>query len=119
MVALLLENMDPAYVNEVHYSLNNSPRRNNYRYSVTAEKKRIADKLWLVLLRSNSFTNATNAYEYIEYLRPVAEENMLSWLDASRYKYIILPEEMLNFISNPEQMKEYEKVLQSTFPGKF
>ena len=119
VVALLLENMDPAYVNEVHYSLNNSPRRNNYRYSVTAEKKRIADKLWLVLLRSNSFTNATNAYEYIEYLRPVAEENMLSWLDASRYKYIILPEEMLNFISNPEQMKEYEKVLQSTFPGKF
>ncbi len=118
-VALVLENLDPAYVNEVHYSIANSPKRNNYRYQVQAEKHKIADKLWLVVIKSPSFTNATNAYEYIEYLKPVASSQLLNWLDGSRYKYIILPQAMLDYLSTPEQLKEYEQLLQSTFPGKF
>jgi len=119
MVAIVLENIDPAYVNEVTYSISNSPLRNSATASVVVEKKKLRDKLWLVLLRSPSFVSATDAYAYIEYLKPVAQKNILSWLDAAKYRYILLSEENLNKLLEDPTLDVYESILKKTYPGKF
>lgn len=120
MVALVLENIDPAYVNEVQYSVGNSPLRNSPAVTgVTAEKKKLRDKLWLLLLRSPRLTDATAAYSYIEYLKQIAPKSMLSWLDASKYRFILISEDILAQLQQDPNLELYEQVLKQTFPGKF
>jgi hypothetical protein len=120
MVALVLENMDPAYVNEVQYSVSNSPLRNSPTVNgVTAEKKKLREKLWLLLLRSPMLTDATAAYNYIEYLKQTAPKSMLSWLDTSKYRFILISEDILAQLQQAPQLELYEEVLKQTFPGKF
>jgi tetratricopeptide (TPR) repeat protein len=119
MVAIVLENIDPAYVNEVNYSFNNHPKRNYVRASVTVEKKKLRDKLWLILIRSEYFTNATTTYEYIDYIKPLATKEILTWLDASKYHFIMLSEENLKKLEADPKLDVYEQILKQTFPGKF
>ncbi|HSC52100.1 MAG TPA: hypothetical protein VLC98_00650 [Phnomibacter sp.] len=118
-VAIVLENIDPAYVNEVVYSLSNSPQRNSVDATVAIEKKKLRDKLFLVIIRSPSFNTATAAYRYIEYLKPIATKNILSWLGADKYHYIIVNDENLNKLQQDPALDVYEKILKQTFPGKF
>jgi hypothetical protein len=101
------------------YSLSNSPLKNSPTVSVEIEKKKLRDKLFLVVIRSASFTTATEAYRYIEYLKPVASKNVLSWLEASKYHYIIINEENLGLLQQEPNLDVYEKILKQTFPGKF
>jgi hypothetical protein len=119
MVAIVLENIDPAYVNEVNYSFSNHPKRNYVRASVTVEKKKLRDKLWLILIRSNYFTNATTTYEYIDYIKPLASKEILTWLDASKYHFIMLSEENLKKLEADPKLDVYEQILKQTFPGRF
>lgn len=118
-VAIVLENIDPAYVNEVVYSLSNSPLKNSPQASVEIEKLKLRDKLFLIIIRSTNFTSATAAYGYIEYLKPVASKNVLSWLDASTYHYILINDVNLGLLQQDPQLDVYEKILKQTYPGKF
>ncbi len=119
VVAIVLENVDPAYVNEATYSLTNSPRTNAYNATVSVEKKKLRDKLFLILLRSPSFTNATTAYDYITYLKPMLTKEIITWLEANKYRFIIVSETNLDLLSQDPKLDVYEKVLKQTFPGKF
>jgi hypothetical protein len=119
VVAIVLENIDPAYVNEVHYSFTNHPKRNYVRGNITAEKKKLRDKLWLEVIRSDYFTNATTAYEYIRYIQPLAASEILTWLDVKKYRFIILSEANLKLLEADPKLDVYEQLLKQTFPGKF
>ncbi|CAN5446686.1 hypothetical protein BH10BAC3_BH10BAC3_27180 [soil metagenome] len=119
MVALVMEKVDPAYVNEALYSLNNSSRKNFNGQPVEATKKKLRDNLWIIMLRSPEFKNAEAAVNYINYLKPVAQKEIISWLDTSKYSYIILNEANLSLLSQDPNMPLYQKVLKETFPGKF
>ena len=118
-VAIVLENIDPAYVNEVQYSINSSPRKNSPVATVTAEKKKLKDNLFLMILRSPAFTDATAAYTYIEYFKPVASKQVLTWLDAAKYRFIIINDASLEALAQDPNIAEYEQLLKQTFPGKF
>jgi tetratricopeptide (TPR) repeat protein len=119
LVALVLENIDPAYVNEVLYSLSNHPKRNTLQANVLVEKKKLKDKLWLVTVRSPDFTNASKAYQYIENLKPLAANEIISWLDTRKYRYLIITESNLAKLQQTNNIAEYEQLLRQTFPGKF
>ncbi|MCA0381768.1 MAG: hypothetical protein LCH58_06385 [Bacteroidetes bacterium] len=118
-VAIVLENIDPAYVNEVLYSINSSPRKNSPVATVTAEKKKLKDNLFLVILRSPAFTDASAAYTYIDYFKPVASKQVLTWLDAAKYRFIIINDASIEALAQDPNMAEYEQLLKQSFPGKF
>jgi outer membrane protein assembly factor BamD (BamD/ComL family) len=65
IVALVLEKVDPAYVNEVLYSFNSSSRKNFNGNAVEASKLKLRDGLWLLLLKSASLKDAVSSLEYI------------------------------------------------------
>jgi len=119
MVAIVLERIDPAYVNEVLYSFNNSSRKNFNNQPVEVTKKKLRDNLWIVMLRSAEFKNAETALNYINYIKPLAVKEIISWLEATKYSYIILNETNLNLLVQDPNMPLYQKVLKETFPGKF
>lgn len=119
MVAIVLEKIDPAYVNEVFYGFNNSSRKNFNNQPVDAAKKKLKENLWVVTLRSPSFTNAQSAIDYIQYVKPVAQKEIIPWLDANKYAYIIISENNMSLLEQDPNMALYQKVLKETLPGKF
>ena len=50
------------------------------------------------MLRSAEFKNAETAVDYINYIKPLAQKEIISWLDASKYSYTILSEANLNLL---------------------
>lgn len=119
MVAMLLEKVDPAYVNEILYAFSNSTRKNFHGQQVDVAKKKLKDNLWLVTLQSTEFKNAEAGVEYITYIKPIAQKELISWLDASKYSYIILSEANYSLLQQDPNMPLYLQVLKQTFPGKF
>ncbi len=118
-VAIVLEKIDPAYVNEVLYSFNSSSRKNFNGQPVTASKKKLKDGLWLLLLQSPEFKNAAAGVDYISYIKPIAEKEIISWLDASKYSYSIISATNMTLLEQDPNIGLYQKVLKETFPGKF
>lgn len=119
MVAIVLEKVDPAYVNEVLYALSHSNQKNFNGQSFEASKLKLKENLWLVTLRSASITNAESAVNYISYIKPLAQKNIISWLEPSKYQFILLSENNLNLLQQDPNLSLYQKVLRETFPGKF
>jgi tetratricopeptide (TPR) repeat protein len=119
VVAIVLERIDPAYVNEVAYSLTHSSFKNIDDNEVEVVKKKIRDNLWLVELRSNGFKNMQAAYEYIKYIKPITKNELVTWLDESKYYFVTISEESLKEIEKSGDVKLYYKVLQEAVPGKF
>jgi len=118
-VAIVLEKIDPAYVNEVSYAFTNSGRGNSDKAEISVVKKKIRDGLWLVELHSTAFENMQSSYEYIKYITPITRNELVTWLDASKYYFITISDENLKEIEKNANIQLYRKVLQEAVPGKF
>jgi hypothetical protein len=118
-VALVMEKIDPAYVNEANYSFANSPRKNFNGQPVEPTKLKVKDGLWLLLLKSPAFKSDSEALAYINYIKPVASKEILTWLDAARYSYIIINESSLQALQQDSNLELYKKALQQQYPGQF
>lgn len=119
VVAIVLERIDPAYVNEVSYSLGNSPLRNKEGVEVEVIKKKLRDNLWLVELQSPAFTNMQQAYNYIKYIKPIAQDELLTWLDSSKYYFVTISQANLKLLEQNMDAGLYYKILQEAVPNKF
>ena len=119
VVVIVLEKIDPAYVNEVSYSLGHTPKLNREGDEVTVGKKKVKEGLWLVELSSPSFTNMQASYEYIKYITPITQNELVTWLDARKYFFISISEANLKEMVNSQDAQLYRKVLQEAIPGKF
>ena len=119
MVAMVLENIDPAYVNEVQYAVSNSPGKTFNGQSVSFGKKKLRDKLWLVTMQSAAFTNAQQALEYLNFIKPLNEQKTLTWLEANKYRYILISDENMAVLDKEPDIQLYEKVLKQAYPRIF
>lgn len=119
IVAIVLEKIDPAYVNEVSYAFANSGRGNSDKAEISVVKKKIKDGLWLVEIQSPAFENMQSSYEYIKYIAPITRNELITWLDASKYYFITISDQNLKEIEKNANIQLYRKVLQEAVPGKF
>jgi len=119
VVAIVLENIDPAYVNEVSYAFTNSTLRNSDKAQVNVVKRKLRDKLWIVELQSESFVNMQSSYEYIKYIKPIATQSLLNWLDASKYYFISISKNNLKLLDQNTNAALYYQVLKEAIPQKF
>jgi hypothetical protein len=119
IVAIVLEKIDIAYVNEVSYSLANSTIKNKDGAQVDVIKKKIRDGLWLVELHSPAFVNMQITYEYINYLKPIVRNDLITWLDPSKYYFITISDANLKELEKIMDVNLYKKVLGEAVPGKY
>ncbi|MCU0387485.1 MAG: cell envelope integrity protein TolA [Chitinophagaceae bacterium] len=119
VVAIILERIDPAYVNEISYTLTHSSLLNRDGDDITVNKKKIRDNLWLVELTSASFMNMQAAYDYIKYMKPILQNDLVTWLDSSKYSFITISEANLKELEKSQDAQLYLKVLREAVPGKF
>ena len=119
IVAIVLERIDIAYVNEVAYSFGKTDLRNQNGVQVQVNKRKIKDNLWLVTLESGAFINMQQSYNYIKYIKPVAASNILNWLEPSKYYFITISADNLATLEKTGDASLYFKVLKEAVPNKF
>jgi tetratricopeptide (TPR) repeat protein len=115
-VAMILDNVDGVFVGEAKNAFARFNRQNSAYTNITITKDAIdASK---VLLLFSSFENAEAAIKYYDVLRKVAPQEV-SWLQASKYSFIIISESNLQILKTNKDLPTYKQLLKTNFANKF
>jgi tetratricopeptide (TPR) repeat protein len=116
-VALLITKVDPVYVTETRNAFNRYNKENYYNKTMIINNISLDDSIKLVVI--SGFDNSTDALIYMEQARKVAPREIISWLPATKYSFIIISDENLERLKANKDLTEYRKFLSAFFPGKF
>jgi outer membrane protein assembly factor BamD (BamD/ComL family) len=116
-VAIVLEKVDPVYVNEARnaFTRYNKDQYGSKGYAVNNQA--ISDDVKLVLI--GPFANAAGAIDYIDKTRQPAATEIVPWLPASKYSFIIVNDNNLEVLKNTKDVPALKQFLQQNYPGKF
>jgi hypothetical protein len=66
-----------------------------------------------------SFDSATSALEYVDKAKKIAPREIIPWLPASKYSFMIIANQNLELLKTNKDMLAYKKFLETNYPGKF
>jgi hypothetical protein len=113
---MVLKDVDIVYVNEAKRALT---RYNAERFESNAlniQNNTIGTTTYILI---SVFPNAGVALSYVENTAPIASREIFPWLQADKYKFIIISPENLKKMTEDKSTDEYIRFIQLQFPGKF
>lgn len=116
-VGIVLDKVDPVYVNEAR---NAFTRYNREQYSAkgySVNNQTISDEYKLVMI--GIFPNANEAIAYIDKTRKLAATEIVPWLPAAKYSFVIVTDNNLQVLMNTKDINAFKKFLSENYPGKF
>lgn len=116
-VVLLLNKVDPVFVNEAKNAFMRYNRDTYYNKTFTAELAEINPDNRILLL--SPFKDAAEAIAYIDKAGPKTATEILPWLKGGKYSYLILSEANLNLLKQNKDIDLYKSFLNQYYPGKF
>lgn len=116
-VALIMDQVDPVYVTESKNAFDRYNRENYYGKHFEINQVSISDGIKIVLI--NGFENADAALAYLDKTGKVAGREILPWLPANKYSFIIIDAQNLAILQSNKDVQAYRKFLSVYFPGKF
>jgi len=116
-VILVLNKIDPVYVNESKNAFARYNRDNYYNKPMNAVLSELDADYKLLLI--SPFKNATEALDYVEKTKPKASSEIVPWMKAGKYSFIIATEKNLNILTASKDLELYKTFLNQHFPGKF
>jgi len=116
-VALVITKVDPVYVTETRNAFNRYNKENYYNRTLPINNVSLDDSVKLVVI--SGFDSANDALNYLEQARKLAPREIISWLPATKYSFIIISDENLDRLKVNKDLTEYRKFLSAFFPGKF
>ncbi len=116
MVVMLLEKVDPVYVNEARNAFLRYGREISTGNTVEINKEILDNDRALLLF--STFENAETALQYYEKLKRAAPAEV-SWLPAAKYSFFIINADNLALLKNNKDLAGYRKLLALQFPGRF
>jgi hypothetical protein len=115
-MVMLLDKLDPVYVNEARNALNRYHREIGNGQPIEIKKDTLsANQNLLVFVQ---FANAEEAFDYYEKVKRAAPVEV-SWLPANKYSFFIITEPNLQLLKTNKDMIGYTKLLNMQYPGKF
>ena len=115
-VMMILKDVDIVYVNEAKRAL---ARYHAERYAsngLNIQNNIIGSTSYILI---SVFTNAADAVSYVEKTAPIGSKEIFPWLQADKYKFIIVSPENLKKMTEDKSTDEYIRFLQQQLPGKF
>lgn len=106
-VVILLNKVDPVYVSESRNAFN---RYNAERYAgkpVVISNQSLNDSLKMVVM--TGFDNAAVALEYLNKTQPIASTQIVPWLPAGKYSFILISLENLEVLKNNHDLEGYHR----------
>jgi tetratricopeptide (TPR) repeat protein len=116
-VVLLLNKVDPVYVNEAKNAFIRFNRETYYNKTMTADLVEIDAENRILLM--SPFKDAAEAMTYIESVKPRTATEIVPWLKGGKYSFLILGESNLELLKANKNMETYKAFLNQYFPGKF
>ena len=106
-VIVVLEKVDPVYVTETRNAFNRYNQENFYGQSLTIDNSAVSDTLKLVVI--SSFENAAAALEYMHKAQSMAPRDIIPWLPANKYSFLIISGPNLELLLNNKDMPAYKR----------
>lgn len=116
-VVLVLNKVDPVFINEAKNAFARYNRETYYNKQMTADLFDIdADNRVLLLA---PFKDAQEATAYVETTRPKTATDILPWLKGGKYSFIILTDANFDLLKVNKDIDAYKAFLNQYLPGKF
>jgi Uncharacterized protein conserved in bacteria len=115
MVALVMDKVDQVYVTEARNAFNRYNRENNRNVSISFMN--ITDELRMMMI--DGFPNAAAALEYMDKAKTAAPRDVIPWMPANKYSFIIISQNNLQVLLNAKDIAAYKAFMNQAFPGRF
>ncbi len=116
VVVMLLDKVDPVYINEARNAFLRFGREISSGTPIEITKEVLDNDRALLLF--TPFDNAEAALQYYEKLKRGAPSE-ISWLPSDKYSFFIITPGNLELLKNNKDLVGYRKLLSTQFPGKF
>ncbi len=116
-VVLILNKVDPIFVNEARNAFARYNRDTYYNKQMTASLVDLDAENKLLLI--SPFATAAEAITYIDQARPRTATEIVPWLKGGKYTYSILSEANLELLKGKKDIQAYQQYLRNQLPGKF
>ncbi|HMU47101.1 MAG TPA: hypothetical protein PKC72_12085 [Chitinophagaceae bacterium] len=116
-VVLVLNKVDPVFVNEAKNAFFRYNRETYYNKTYNLELQQLDDDNRLLV--TSAFANAQEALDYVEKARPKTSTEIIPWLKGGKYSFIIISQFNLDILKSSKDMEGYKTFLNQNFPGKF
>jgi hypothetical protein len=116
-VILVLDKVDPVYVNEARMALGRYNKEKFYQQPLELTPLPFTDDIRLVQV--GTFTDAVTALDYLEKARTAAPTEIFPWLTGGKYSFLLISSENLDLLKTEKNMETYRQFLKQQLPGKF
>lgn len=116
-VIMVLDKVDPVYVNEAGNAFDRYNTENYYSLGLKTQNASLNDSLKLVVI--GDFPDASGAQDYIRNVKPMAPKAIIPWMPAGKYTFLIISDTNLELLLGNKDMPAYLKFLSAAYPGKF
>ncbi|MDP4212203.1 MAG: hypothetical protein Q8926_06215 [Bacteroidota bacterium] len=116
-VALIMDKVDPVYVTESKNAFDRYNRENYYGKHLEITQVALSDSIKMMVI--NGFENANAALLYLDKTEKVTGREILPWLSANKYSFIIIDDQNLTTLQSNKDIQAYRKFLSVYFPDRF
>jgi outer membrane protein assembly factor BamD (BamD/ComL family) len=116
-VVLILNKIDPVFVNEAKNAFIRYNKDTYYNKTFTAELFELNPDNRLLLIAP--YKTAQEAIDYIEKARPKTATEILPWLRGGKYSFSILSNSNFDVLKNSKDIEKYKDFINQQLPGKF
>jgi tetratricopeptide (TPR) repeat protein len=116
-IALVMDKVDPVYVNEAKNAFARYNREKYYNQPIELQNVVVNDDVKVLVFKQ--FENAAAAIDYIDRASKLAPIEIIPWLTASKYSFVLISEKNLELLQNNKNIKSYKDFLHKIYPEKF
>jgi len=116
-VVLLLNKVDPVFVNETKNAFARFNRDTYFNKNYTVDLFQLDTDNRLLLIAP--FANAADAIAYVDGTRPRTASEIIPWLKGGKYSFLIMTNTNFDILKSNKDVEAYKTFLNQYFPGKF
>ncbi|MBN8685691.1 MAG: hypothetical protein J0M10_01685 [Chitinophagales bacterium] len=116
-VVLVLNKVDPVFMNEAKNAFFRYNRETFYNKTYTAELVPLDEENRLLLM--SFFNDAQDAVTYVEKTKPKTATDIIPWMKGGKYYFTIISEANLQVLKTSKDLEAYKRFLEQHLPGKF
>ncbi|HEY4108997.1 hypothetical protein [Puia sp.] len=114
-VIMVMDKVDPVYVSEAANAFSRYNTEMFYSKSLNTVNAALSDTLKLMII--SKFATANEALEYMKNMKALAPREIVPWLPAGKYTFLIISTSNLELLLNNKDMPAYRKFLQAAYPN--
>ncbi|MDE3253145.1 MAG: hypothetical protein KGO92_10095, partial [Bacteroidota bacterium] len=116
-VVVVLHNVDPIFISESRNAFNRFNQENYYEQKIEVFNRKITPAYTFLMF--GPFSNATNAVNYIDKVKPLSKTRIMPWLTPDKYSFSIISNANMAILIDTQDIEGYQKFIHQVFPDKF